>query len=119
MPSSRTGASGRGVPSSGSSAGRRLRACTHTFWTMRKIQVDSLASPRKYGNAAVHLQEHVLREIVRQTAIRHHPVDQPEDQILVAIDELAERGVVTGPAPFDQLAIVEIHPPAVLECRPG
>ena len=66
----------------------------------------------------MHLQEHVLREVVRETAIRHHPVDEPEHQILVAVDELAERGIVTRTAPLDQLAIFDIHPPGVLECRP-
>ena len=67
----------------------------------------------------MHLEEHVLCEILRETAICHHPGDEPEHQILVAVDELAERGVVTGTAPLDQLAIFDIPSAGDIQVRPA
>jgi hypothetical protein len=65
----------------------------------------------------VDLQEHVLREIVRLRSIRGQPQHHPVHEILVAVDQLAERrGVGPGAAAFDQGPFVEIcHPPPALE----
>ena len=80
--------------SSDTSDGRRDRAAAQTFCTMRKIQVESRASPRKYGQAAVDLEEHFLGQIIDARPVGDHPVDQAVDEVLVLIDELAERCVV-------------------------
>jgi len=81
---------------------------------------DPRGQPRftaEVRNAAVHLQEDVLRQIRGLAAIGHHPVDEAEDQILVPIDELGERGVVAGAAPLDELSVVDLHPTASIRFR--
>ena len=60
----------------------------------------------------MHLQEHVLREVVDLGPIGHHPIHNAVHEILVAIDELAKRGVVARPAALDQSAFVEVAHPA-------
>src|SRR6185503_3782698 len=68
--------------------------------------------------APMDLEEHLLREIVGEAALGDHPVDQAIHQILVAVHELGERGVVAGPAPLDQFAFVDVHPQDTLESTP-
>ena len=48
----------------------------------------------KVREAAVDLEKHFLRQIIDARSIRDHPVDQAVDEVLVLIDELAERCVV-------------------------
>jgi hypothetical protein len=57
-------------------------------------------------------QEHLLRKIFRARSVLHRARDQGEHEIFVSINQLLKGPFVTGPAAFDELALVDIfHPP--------
>ena len=56
----------------------------------------------------MHLQEHFLREIVRLRSVARQPPDHAVDEVLVPLDELAERDVIATPTPLDERPFVEI-----------
>ncbi len=58
------------------------------------------------------LEKHFLRQVVDLRAIRRHAVDDRIDQVLVVLDQFAERGVVAGATALDQRALVDILHPA-------
>src|SRR5688572_26179536 len=53
--------------------------------------------------ALVHLEEHVLRELLGPGTVGNAPRDQRKDQALVLIDQLPKGGFIALPAPLDQL----------------
>ena len=55
-----------------------------------------------------HLDEGVLRQILGQLAIAHHPVDQREDRPLVPPDQLAKRGVASLLGQRDDIGVRKI-----------
>ena len=61
----------------------------------------------------MHAQEDILGQILGAPAVLNRSRDEGEHEVLVAINQFAERIVVARAAPFDECSLGgRIHPPA-------
>src|SRR6185436_2983011 len=85
---------------------RRALARVHT--DVHRNPANPGGEPRvapEGAQPAMHADEHVLRDVLHQAAIRYRSGNDGEHHSLVLVDQLAERGVAAGPAAIDEITI--------------